>query len=171
MDKIKNLIHISIFAALTAIGAYIIIPIGVVPITLQTVFVLLSGYVLGARKGALSQIVYVVIGLIGLPVYARGGAGLGHLMGPSGGYIFGFILSSFCVGILFGNKKCTSIIKLFFVFIIGLLAIYICGTVQLMFVGNMNLIKALSIGFLPFILFDIIKIIILIAVIRYLGRK
>ena len=66
----KDITLISLFAAMTAIGAFISIPIGPVPLTLQTLFVLMSGFVLGPKKGALSQVVYIALGLIGLPIFA-----------------------------------------------------------------------------------------------------
>ncbi|MFH1714675.1 MAG: biotin transporter BioY [Elusimicrobiota bacterium] len=171
MEKIKKLIHVSIFAALTAVGAYIVIPIGPVPITLQNVFVLLSGYALGSKKGALSQIVYIIIGLIGIPVYARGGSGLGHLLGPTGGYIFGFVVSAVCVGGIIKNPRNAGIIRIFLGFALGILAIYVCGTIQLMFVSELNLHKAVSIGVLPFIPIDLLKIIILTIIIRYIRQE
>ena len=85
---------IAIFATLTTLGAYIHIPLTPIPITLQTLFTYLSGTLLGGRLGALSQLVYVLMGMLGLPVYAGGKAGITHLFGPTGGFLLGFILAS-----------------------------------------------------------------------------
>ena len=89
----------SLFAALTAIGAWISIPVLVVPLTLQTFFVYLSVLVL-KRNAFMSQAVYILMGLAGLPVFAKGMSGYGVLLGPTGGYILGFLVGSFVSGLL-----------------------------------------------------------------------
>ena len=85
----------SLMAALTSVSAYIILPIGPVPITMQTCFVLLSRAVLGSRWGAGSQMVYICLGLAGIPVFASGTSGLGVVLSPTFGYIGGFVLAAF----------------------------------------------------------------------------
>ena len=102
--KTRDLAMVGLFAALTAIGAWISIPIPPVPFTFQVLFVLLAGAVLGSARGGLSQIVYVLLGVIGLPVFAGGASGPGVLFGPTGGYIFGFIVAAFVVGALSGDE-------------------------------------------------------------------
>ena len=100
------MIYASLFGAGTAAGAYLIIPLPPVPITLQTLFVWgLAGALLGARLGALSQLVYLLIGIIGLPVFAGGKAGLGVLFGPTGGYLIGFVAGAWVIGTLVNLKK------------------------------------------------------------------
>jgi len=81
MNKTRNLIIVAMFAALTAIGAFIKVPIPYVPFTLQYLFCALAGLVLGSKLGALSQIVYVAIGLSGVPVFTEGG-GIGYIFKP-----------------------------------------------------------------------------------------
>jgi biotin transport system substrate-specific component len=94
----------SLFAALTAIGAWISIPILLVPLTLQTFFVYLSVLIL--RKNAfISQAVYIMMGLAGLPVFAKGMSGYGALLGPTGGYIIGFLVGSFASGLFLERFK------------------------------------------------------------------
>jgi len=90
----------SLFAVLTALGAYIIIPLPFtpVPITMQTFFVYLAAAILGSRLGTLSMVIYLCLGVAGLPVFHGGLAGFGVLGGPTGGYIFGFILGSYVIG-------------------------------------------------------------------------
>jgi biotin transport system substrate-specific component len=92
------MIYAAMFGAATAMGAYIMIPLPPVPITLQTLFVVLAGALLGGRLGALSQVVYLLLGIIGLPVFHGGKGGLGILLGPTGGYLVGFIAAAYVVG-------------------------------------------------------------------------
>ncbi|PPA79530.1 MAG: BioY family protein [ANME-2 cluster archaeon HR1] len=156
--QVKPLIYASLFAALTAIGAFIRIPgPGPVPITLQIFFVILTGLVLGSRWGAISMIVYVMLGLIGLPVFSGGLSGIGVLLGPTGGYLIGFIIGAFVIGLISHSAKegfTASVLAV----VSGLFMIYLSGIVQLSVVLHISLWEAVVIGVLPFILFDIIKI-------------
>ncbi|MCL0105994.1 biotin transporter BioY [Thermodesulfovibrionales bacterium] len=96
----------AMFAALTALGAFITIPIGPVPITLQPFFIHLGALLLGGYLGALSQFIYVLVGVMGLPVFSGGGSGIGHLLGPTGGYLIGFIVGGgYLTGRLAEMKK------------------------------------------------------------------
>ena len=99
------MIYASMFGAATAVGAFISIPIPPVPITLQTLFTYLAGALLGGRLGALSQFVYLLLGVMGLPVFALGKAGFGVLFGPTGGYIIGFIGSAYVIGTMIETKN------------------------------------------------------------------
>ncbi len=116
---------IPICSALTAAGAFIKIPIAPVPITLQNFFVILSGIILGPKAGALSQIVYIIIGLIGLPVFS-GGGGPSYIFKPTFGYILGFIAASAIAGYMMKpggfNFK-----RVFGASALGMLAIYLVG--------------------------------------------
>ena len=85
-NKVNDLVMISLFAALTAVGAFIKIPIPHVPLTLQTLMVMFAGLILGSRRGALSQLLYLVIGLLGIPIFAQGG-GPGYVLQPSFGFL------------------------------------------------------------------------------------
>ncbi|HLP22803.1 MAG TPA: biotin transporter BioY [Microbacteriaceae bacterium] len=97
----RNLAHIVVFAALiaalTVFGSF---QIGPVPLTLQTFGVLLAGALLGPRKGPLAVALYLFVGAVGVPVFANGSAGLGALFGPTGGFLFGFVLAAWVVGAL-----------------------------------------------------------------------
>lgn len=97
--EIRSMILAALFAALTAIGAFIQIPLGFTSITLQVLFSCLAGVLLGPKWGAVSQTVYVALGLVGLPVFTQGG-GLGYLLKPSMGFLFGLILLSWLAGLL-----------------------------------------------------------------------
>ena len=111
------------FAALTAIGAYVSVPIGHVPITLQSMFVLMSGVILGSKRGAISQIVYMVVGLIGLPVFAGGRGGIATIMTPSFGFIFGFVAMAYISGYLYErgvNVWISSFVATIVLYLVGL---------------------------------------------------
>src|SRR6056297_3878217 len=127
--RTKYLILTGLFAALTSIGAYIYIPLPIspVPITIQNFFVFTAGSVLGKKYGFLSQVIYVLIGTIGLPVFAGGTGGIGILFGPTGGYIFGFLAAGYIAGI--GKQK---FLNKSLYMILGLAAIYILGVSGLM---------------------------------------
>lgn len=94
----KEITLVALFSGLTAVGSFISLPLGPVPITLQTLFVILSGILLGAKLGALSQIVYIVLGLVGAPVFAGFTGGPQTVLKPSFGFIIGFVFAAFIVG-------------------------------------------------------------------------
>lgn len=102
----RELILCSIFAALISVGAFIRIPIGIVPLTLQLLFSVLAGLILGSRLGATSVFIYIFIGLIGVPVFTQGG-GLGYIFQPTFGYLIGFGVGSYVAGKVVekSNKK------------------------------------------------------------------
>ena len=162
MGKLKTLdiVTLALFSALTAIGAYISIPLpfSEVPITLQTMFTYLAGAVLGGYLGALSQLIYLLIGLAGLPIFAGGGSSLSVLIGPSGGYLLGFILAAFVIGELKKLKR--GFVWLFICMVVGTIIIYVLGVAQLMNWAKISLNQAIVIGVLPFIFGDIIKILL-----------
>jgi len=156
--RVKPLIYASLFAALTAIGAFIRIPVpGPVPITLQIFFVILTGLVLGSRWGGTSMIVYVMLGLIGLPVFAGGLSGIGVLLGPTGGYLIGFIIGAFVTGLISHRAK-ESLLASVLAVVSGLFMIYLSGIIQLSIILHISLWEAVVMGVLPFVLFDCIKI-------------
>jgi len=159
-SKTKQLTLCSLFATLTAILSQISIPLPFtpVPINLATLSVLLAGAILGKKGGAISQIVYALLGAVGLPVYANFLSGIGILIGPTGGYIIGYIIAAFVVGIIV--EKSEKNLKTYLLSMcLGIIACYILGTAWFMYVTNNNLISALTLCVLPFIPGDIIKII------------
>jgi biotin transport system substrate-specific component len=158
--SLRGIHHAALFGALTAVGAYIIIPLPPVPITLQTLFLGLAALLLGGRLGALSQAVYVMLGVIGLPVFAGGKAGLGVLLGPTGGYLIGFILAAFVIGKLAALKTRPGFAWLCLSLVAGTVVIYACGILQLTLVARLTFLKALTVGALPFLPGDIIKIVL-----------
>jgi len=151
---IKEISIIFIFSFLTGIGAQLKIEIGPVPITVQTIPVLLSGALLGSKKGALSQILYLLLGLFGIPWFSRGG-GFFYIFSPTFGYIIGFVLCSYLIGFLFEKGFNRKSWKIFFAIILSNFLIYIPGLLWLIkFVGIENVLKY---GFYPFIFGDFLK--------------
>jgi len=157
--NIRQMTLVSLFAALTAIGAFISIPIYPVPFTLQTLFTLLAAMILGSVTAASSQIIYVLLGAIGLPVFAGFKAGLGILFGPTGGFLFGFIISAYVIGKIIELKKEINILYYFLAGLSGTVIIYIIGITQLSLVTGIGIKRALLVGALPFLPGDILKII------------
>jgi biotin transport system substrate-specific component len=147
----------SLFLALSAQVA-IPLPFSPVPVTSQTLVVLLAGAVLGSRLGPLSVLVYITEGAMGLPFFARGGAGLAHLRGVTGGYLLGFVGVAFVVGLLvergWSRKFRTAVLAM----VIGNVVLYGFGLPWLKSVLNISLSKAFEYGFYPFIPGDLYKI-------------
>jgi biotin transport system substrate-specific component len=151
------MVYASLFAALTAAGAWIAIPLPYVPVTLQTLFTMLSGALLGPYFGALAMIVYVLLGLIGLPVYAQGNSGFGTLIGPFGGYLFGFVAGAVVTGILVRMRKKPGFWWLCLSMAAGEAIVLAFGAIQLALVTPMALDKAFIVGFLVFVPGDALK--------------
>ncbi len=153
------------FACLTALGAVVQIPIGPVPITLQVLFVLLSGLVLGSRLGAFSQVEYLAAGFAGAPIFAGGKAGFVALLGPTGGYLVGFVLGAYLAGRVAESVARPGRIRFFLAGLLGTAGIYLCGATWLatwFAVANgtnwaAELHNAWTAGVLPFIALDTAK--------------
>jgi len=160
--SIRDITHIGIFTALTSIGAFISIPIGPVPITLQSLFVLLSGIILGSKKAVFSQIAYVLLGLIGLPIFAGFLGGLQKIFEPSFGFLVGYIIAAYCVGFFIENKPKT-IKNMSIAVLMGTLIIYAIGLpymyyiLNIMLTNNFAIINILKMGMLVFIPGDALK--------------
>lgn len=144
----------ALFIALIAIGGYIIIPMVPVPITLQTLFVLLCGCVM-KRYAIIPVTLYVFLGTLGLPVFHQFTSGPGILLGPTGGYLIGFIIAAAIVGIFYENKnrffRATGLV-------LGTFTITLFGVLWISFSTGMTLFDAVLIGALPFIIGSVIKI-------------
>lgn len=169
---IRNMILAGLFAALIAISSQVSVPIGPVPHTLQVFFVMLAGIILGGRWGFVSVLVWIALGAFGLPVFYQGKAGLMHILGPTGGFLFGFALCALLVGWL-TERASRSYGKTLLVLLLGLAVVYAVGLAGFMasftfFLKKpMELDKALSLAVLPFLPFDIVKT----AVAAYIGVK
>lgn len=147
----KRLTTIALFASLTAVGAQISIPIGSVPITLQMFFVFLAGFTLNPFDAFLSMLVYLVLGAVGLPVFANLSGGIIHLIGPTSGYLWAFPISAFVISWL--SRRTNAILS----GLLGLVVVYLIGWTVLGFhIGSYK--KAFLVGVLPFIFLDALKL-------------
>ena len=154
----RGMIYASMFGALTAIGALISIPLQPVPLTLQTLFLYLAGSLLGGSLGALSQVLYVILGVIGLPVFSGGKAGLGVFLGPTGGYLIGFIAGAFVTGRIIEVREKPGLVWIVLAMLAGTAAVYTLGVLQLVLIGELSVGKAATVGVLPFLPGDALKI-------------
>lgn len=145
-------------SAAIALSAQVAIPLPFtpVPITLQTLVVLLSGALLGSRLGPLSVIVYIGLGMTGIPVFASGGAGLARLLGPTGGYLVGFAAASFVAGFLFENGFGKTLFGRTLAMLAASVLIYAFGLARLASFTGWD--SVLSLGLYPFIAGDMLKI-------------
>lgn len=157
--KFKKLILCAIFTALTAIFSQLAIPIGPIPINLATLAVLCSATLLGPIFGALSMLIYLLLGVVGVPVFSMMQSGPGVLAGPTGGYIIGYIFAALIAGIVIERLKFTTwsiIISL----ICGYITYTAIGTFWYMYSANATLLQALTACVLPFIIGDTLKMIV-----------
>jgi biotin transport system substrate-specific component len=155
----RGMIYASLFGALTAIGALISIPLQPVPIVLSNLFLNIAAALLGGPLGAMSQVIYIFLGGLGLPVFSGGKAGFGVLLGPTGGYLIGYVVGAFLIGKLVRQKKSPGFAWLSFSMVVGLAVIYAIGVLQLSVVARLSLEKALAAGVLPFLPGDALKIV------------
>ena len=172
--KTIDLAYIGIFAALIAVCSWISIPLPTVPITLQTMGVCITAGLLGTKRGTLTVIVYILLGLIGVPVFSGFSSGIGVLAGATGGYIIGFIFTALidCVMLkLLGKKVWVYILSM----IIGIAVCYAFGTAWFMIYNNsrgdaVSLVMALGWCVTPFIIPDLVKIAVAAVLCRRLNK-
>lgn len=169
-NPLRRMVYAALFGALTAMGSFMVIPLQPVPITLQTLFTGLSGILLGGSAGALSQVVYVLLGIIGLPVFAGGKAGIGVLFGPTGGYLIGFIAGAYVIGKMAEVRPKSGYLWLTITLVAGNLILYTLGTIQLMFTAHLTLDKALLIGVFPFLPGDFFKLLAAVVIAAKLRK-
>lgn len=167
-SKVYTLTKLAMSVAILCILGPIIIPLpfSPVPISVTQIAIYISIYILGYKLATYSVIIYILMGLVGLPIFSGYSGGLHKLAGPTGGYIIGFIFLSFVTGIFIDNYSdniCLTIIG----YIIGNLICYIIGTIWLSYNNNILFKSAILIGICPYIIADILKVIISIM----LGNK
>lgn len=166
---VAQLLWILGFAVLTALGARLEIEHYPVPYTLQTLVVLLSGAFLGARNGALSQLLYLGVGAMGAPVFAGGAFGIAKFLGPTGGYLIAFPLAAALVGWILRDGR--SYTRTLGAMVAGLLTIFTCGTIHLHAFYIRDLGAAISSGFLLFSWWDMLKLGAATAIYAELGKR
>ncbi len=157
--SIKNIALIGVITAITCILAPLSIPIGPVPISLTNLVIYFGLYILGTMKGTISYFVYLLLGLVGLPVFSGFTAGPQKLFGPTGGYLIGFIPMAIIAG-LFIEKSGRKIVLSFIGMILGTAVCYVFGTAWLAYQLHYTFAQALAAGVLPFIVGDLIKMVL-----------
>ena len=174
--KTTEIVMIALFAALTAVGAFIRIPLPYVPFTLQTLMVMLAGLILGSRSAALSQLLYLAIGLLGLPIFAQGG-GPGYILQPSFGFLVGFIAGAYLIGRMVEGVEKLTFPRTLAALLLGQAAIYILGIAYLHFNLNFIIHKSTSflttmkIGLLVFLPGDIFKTFVAVLVVAPIRQR
>ncbi len=178
--QLRLTVYASLMAALTAAGAFIPIPVpfSPVPVTLQSLFIMIAGLILGPRWGLISISVYLLAGAGGLPVFSGATGGLAHFAGPTGGYLFGFLPAVFIIGLISEKagqgKSFNHRIQMIFdilAMICGTALIYLFGVSWLVIVyagKGMTLWQGLTVGMIPFLPGDLLKIIAAGAIARSL---
>ena len=157
--NLRMTVYCALFTALIIIGGYISIPIpvGPVPIVLTDFFVMLTGLFLGLKHGLVSTTLFLALGVLGMPVFAGGNAGLAVLFGPTGGFLLGYPLMAASIGFITSKMKPTVAAHLF-ALIVGNILLYSLGVPWLKFQMNMSWSAALAAGLTPFIIGAFIKI-------------
>ncbi len=166
---------IGTFAVMTALGAQIVIPTYPVPFTLQTFFVLLSGALLGPRKGAAAQMGYLAMGATGLPVFAGFAGGFPYLLGPTGGYLVAFPFAAWVTGMLLHEnglvRHLPRTLAGMLAMVLGMVVIFAMGVIQLNFVLLNDWDASFSAGFISLQLWDAVKIAAAAGIYAELGRR
>jgi biotin transport system substrate-specific component len=165
--RIKEIAYASIFVALTIVGAQLSVPVGPVPVTFQTLFVILSSLVLGARLGFLTQLTYILIGAAGFPVFAGFSGGVVQLYGPLGGYLIAFPIAAFLGGLI--SEKNRNAKNYFIAAAAEIGIIYILGWFRLGFYIH-GFKKALLIGVAPFLPWDLLKAVLAVYIARVVQK-
>lgn len=157
---LRDVILITLGALFVAAMAQlkIALPFTPVPLTGQTFAVLLAGATLGSRRGAASMLLYIALGALGLPVFAGGASGLAYLSGATLGYLIGFVLAAFVIGLLAERGMERNVRTSVIPFLVGTVIIYACGVTWLtIMLGSMS--QAIAAGLFPFLIGDTLKII------------
>lgn len=172
-NKTRMMILAALFAALTAVGAFIRFPLGTMSVTLQFMFTAMAGVLLGAKWGAVSQTVYVVLGLVGLPVFTMGG-GIGYVMQPSFGFLLGLIPTAWVIGRL--TEKENGHWRIALACLAGLAVLYLIGLPYMYLIMKLYLHKsitawtAVKAGMLVYLPGDAIKIALTVLLYKPLRR-
>ena len=161
-QPVKTMLLTALFAALTAVGAFLRVPVGTISFTMQVFFTCMAGILLGPYAGAASQAVYVLLGLVGVPIFTEGG-GLMYFAKPSFGFLLGLIPMAFAVGLAADRLPVKNVrVRLMLACAIGLAALYAIGLPYLYFVlgGAWSVGKTIVSGCLIFLPFDALKIVV-----------
>ena len=160
--RTSTITRAALMAAVTAVAAQIAIPLQPVPFTLQVLAVILCGLLLGARLGALAQAIYVLVGAVGVPVFSSFTGGLGHVLGPTGGYLISYPVAAAVAGLAADTvataPRVRALLTGFLWGCAGLAVIYVFGTTWLALVSHLSPATAVATAVAPFVAFDLIKV-------------
>ncbi len=168
--KTKNMILIALFAAVTVVCAQLVIPFIPVPFSLSIVAIFTCGGILDKKSAALSQVIYILLGLCGLPVFSGFSGGLQKVAGPTGGYIIAYPIMAFIVALILEKAGKKTFGFLVLAMGSGLIICYVLGSIWLAFSQKISLWQALTIGVLPFIITDLMKIALSASVVLALEK-
>lgn len=160
--QVQQVARAGISVALLAVSAWVTIPLGPVPFTLQTMVLAMLPAVLDRRTACLAVGAYLLLGALGLPVFSGFGAGLGTIAGPTGGFLWGFLIGSAAGSTLFKllEGRAPILVRTLAADVVMLLISYACGTAQLMMVAQLDLVGALMVAVVPFVVPDAIKMVV-----------
>ncbi|MGN1014327.1 MAG: biotin transporter BioY [Butyricicoccus sp.] len=154
--SVREMALIAVMAAVTCVMGPLSVPIGPVPISLTNLAVYFAIYILGWKRGTVSYVVYLLIGLVGVPVFSGFTGGPGKLLGPTGGYLIGFVFMALICG-LFIDRFHQKIVPSMVGMILGTIVCYMFGTAWLAYQAGYTFMQALAVGVFPFVVVDLIK--------------
>lgn len=155
----RRVVAVAVFTILTALSAYVAVPVPgtPVPVTLQTMVVVLAGALLGPTLGAASQVAYLMAGIMGAPVFSGGMAGLAHLFGPTGGYLLAFPVAAAVAGMIAGGRK-GGLLRLALGLVVAHAVVLVGGAAQLAILTG-GLERAVALGIVPFLAGSVVKVV------------
>lgn len=174
----KDMVYIALFTSIMIVCAFITIPFAI-PFTLQTFALFTIIGILGTKRAFISVLLYLLLGAVGLPVFSGFRGGIGHLFGATGGYLLGFLLTTLISGFLmklFSKKRKSNVLSHCFSMLIGLIACYAFGTAWYLLLytnstENISIVSVLSLCVFPFVLPDILKIVLSAYVTKLLKKR
>lgn len=157
-------------AAIIATLSQITVPLGTVPFTLQTLSVGLCAYLFRPREATLSVLLYLIMGGIGLPVFAGGSAGFASLIGPQSGFLWGFVLYALITSLLLSARPKANLFFIFIFNVIGDVFVFLGGIISLHYVGHLEWQKTILAGVIPFLFTEVIKLLAITLVSKPLSK-
>ncbi len=174
ITALRSIIWIALCSALIIVGSYITIPLPFtpIPIVLQNFFVLLAALLLGARRATIAVAIFLFLGALGLPVFSAGRGGIAHLLGPTGGYLIGYLLAAPLSALCAGSQQPTNVLwRQITGVVVGTIVIYLCGIPWLKISSGLSWSSTLVAGLYPFLIGDVLKAIAVVGLARSLRRR
>lgn len=176
MNKVKSITFVALFTALIAVCGFISIPVPgtPIPIVLQNMMVVLVGLLLGPLMGTCSTLLFLLLGAVGLPIFSGGGGGIARFLGPTGGFLYGYLLATLVSGLIARKPKIDKKTPLWILIIasfLGYVVMYIPGVIHFMLTMNATFSKTLTLCVIPYIPLDLVKMVLCIAIAATLRQK